>query len=237
MEPDSEKLVGTYEDILYVEVEIKLYFSYFDFHHINPDFLRYNDIVGRDLKLERPVSIEPNFRLINFSNGITIFAGSNHMDVSQVGSPLDMERWAVPEVVVNYLEITPGLEEWQRVEVSARGIMNVASQNIHMADSPISRWSPMADYEDVVPEIQSRISYSLPGRSIVLYVAEAYAEGTNTIARLHFTGEITREVDSELSVDERMGLIRPSIDTCRADIEEFEGLARHIHSLYLGRSV
>ena len=78
--------------------------------HINPDFLRFNDIVPPDWVVVRPVLAEPALSRVNYSNGVSIFGSDEEVSFRQVNLLNDDVELLVPELASRYLETPrPGL--------------------------------------------------------------------------------------------------------------------------------
>ena len=78
--------------------------------HINPDFLRFNDIVPPDWVVVRPVLAEPALSRVNYSNGVSIFGSDEEVSFRQVNLLSDDVELLVPELASRYLETPrPGL--------------------------------------------------------------------------------------------------------------------------------
>ena len=78
--------------------------------HINPDFLRFNDIVPSDWVVVRPVLAEPALSRVDYSNGVSIFGSDEEVSFRQVNLLNDDVELLVPELASRYLETPrPGL--------------------------------------------------------------------------------------------------------------------------------
>ena len=78
--------------------------------HINPDFLRFNDIVPPDWVVVRPVLAEPALSRVDYSNGVSIFGSDEEVSFRQVNLLNDDVELLVPELASRYLETPrPGL--------------------------------------------------------------------------------------------------------------------------------
>ena len=100
--------------IVHDELSIILNASSFEPAHINPDFLRYNEIVGSDWRIDYPVVIETGLSSITYENGLTLTATMDSLTFSQTGAPLALSEITAPDIARRYLERSP----WQ-VEYSA----------------------------------------------------------------------------------------------------------------------
>ena len=78
--------------------------------HINPDFLRFNDIVPPDWVVVRPVLAEPALSSVNYSNGVSILGSDEEVSFRQVNLLNDDVELLMPELASRYLETPrPGL--------------------------------------------------------------------------------------------------------------------------------
>lgn len=74
---------------------------------INPDFLRYNEIVDPDWKLEPPVFVESGHSQFSYSNGLSLKATKEFLFVSHLKNDLSFEDALCREVVRKYMQVAP----------------------------------------------------------------------------------------------------------------------------------
>ena len=183
------------------ELAIVLGATRFDPAHINPDFLRYNEIVDAAWQIDPPVIIESGLSLVEYANGLTLTATNDYLRVSQSVQDLDVAETVVPDVVRRYLSVAPWPVEYQHIHTDLIGSIRIAGEGFETRFSPFIDLSERVNLGDITPSIQARAAYRFPDRIITMYVSEVRNEGA--ITELRFSAHIHRDIDSSLSSDER----------------------------------
>ena len=216
--------------IVHDELSIILNASSFDPAHINPDFLRYNQIVDSDWQIDYPVIIETGLSSISYENGLTLTAMNDSLTFSQTGSSLALAEITAPDVARRYLERAPWYVEYNAIHTNLRGSINVPGEGFAMSISPLRRLAMQARFRGITPNPQTRLSYRSTDKRITIYFSESVSGGL--ISRVNFTARLHRDVDDELSPSVKTEFIDSSIKQWQADIDEIESLATQFYSIY-----
>ena len=222
---DSEPLV------VHNELTIVLGASYFDPAHINPDFLRHNEIVDAAWQIARPVIIESGFSVVRYDNGLTLTAANDHLRVSQNLQTPESEEIVIPDVVSRYLAMAPWSVEYQYIHTDLSGAIRVAGSGFEAHLSPFHDLSQRVQFGDVTPTIEIRAGYRLSDKSVTMYVSEVKEE--NAIVSLHFSAHIHRDIDSDSSPEEQSEFIKSTLEKWRQDTRDFDELAGQFYFGYV----
>ena len=218
--------------VVHNELAIVLVAPHFDPGHINPDFLRYNEIVNRDLQVVRPVVVESGFSLIVYANGLSLSATEDSLRIAQSGQPLTADEIVVPDVVHRYLEMAPWPVAYSAVYTNLIGAIDVAGEGIGRQFSPLYRVSLGMPFHDVTPNLQARTYYRFPDKSIVMHTSESIDSDSGYITSISLRAHIHRDVESDLSADGQTEFINSTIEQWKADMEDFAQLGSLIHHSY-----
>ena len=212
------------------DLSIALIASHIDTAHINPDFLRYNEIVAPNWQIDPPVIIEPGFSLIEYDNGLSFTATNHNIRIAHSGGPLTMDEIASPSVARRYLAMTPWPIEYSAVHIDLYGSMDLADQEIKLHLSPLHRLASGMPSHDTAPNVQARVFYQLDDKSITMFIAEAV--DADFVNGVHFHANMIRLVDNDLSAADRIDLIDSIIENWQAYAADFVQLAAQFYRNY-----
>ena len=210
---------------------------------INPDFLRYNEIVDPTWQLERPVVIEPESSRIRYSNGLSLSAYDNHVVITQ-NAAADLERSTVTPltssnvicvgVAERYLQLVPTDYPYEMVSIDPLGWIDIPQETLSTLSSPLQEVAEEMRFNRVIPNVQARARYELEDKHIVLYASEVSPQVANNGLRLRFAGEVIRNVEEE-DLGEQVKSIATVLGNWEQDINDFKDLATRFYSLYIRR--
>ena len=212
------------------ELGIRLITPRIDTAHINPDFLRYNEIVAPDWAIEYPVVIESGLSLIQYDNGLSFTATNDYLAISHHAEPLATDEIVSPSVASRYLEMAPWSIEYSAVHTELNGSMDAAGQGIERRFSPLHRLSSGMIFHDTAPNVQARVGYRFDDKSITMYIHEIGDD--NFINSVHFSIHIYKSVDVNLSNVERTRFVDSAIKNWKDDIDSFSQLAFQFYRNY-----
>ena len=209
---------------------IRLIAPRIDTAHINPDFLRYNEIVAPDWQIDPPVIIESGFSLIEYDNGLSFTATNDDLAISHRAAPLATDEIVSPSVASRYLAMTPWPIEYSAVHIDLVGSMDVADQGIERRLSPLHRLSSGMIFHDTAPNVQARAVYRFDDKSIAMYISETGDD--NHVDNVNFIASINRYIDNNLSIIEQVEFIDSVIENWKDDIDSFAQLAFRFYCNY-----
>lgn len=207
-------------------VLVHLAASRFSPPHINPDFLRFNEIVDPDWQLDLPVIIESRFSQVDYTNGLSVTAGEDHFRVAQAGQPLDLEEIAVPDVITRYLKVAPLVVEYKAIITEWRGAITISNEGDGPTFSPLYGLAQRANTGSATPEAQIRLSYELPDKNIALFVSETLSDDAVTEVQL---GALAFRNMEDLPPDAQDEFINSVLESLNEDIDGFVELATQFY--------
>lgn len=212
------------------DLSIVLAAPHIDTAHINPDFLRYNEIVAPDWQIDPPVIIESGFSLIEYDNGLAFTATNHNLRIAHSGGPLAMDEIVSPSTAGRYLVMSPWPVEYGAVIIDLNGSMDVADQEIEQGLSPLHRLSFGMPFHDTAPNVQARVFYQFDDKAITVFIAESVDAGF--VDGVHFHANISRVVDTDLSTADRIDFIEFVVENWQADVADFVKLASRFYRNY-----
>ena len=212
------------------DLSIVLVAPHIDTAHINPDFLRYNEIVAPDWQIDPPVIIESGFSLIEYDNGLSFTATDHNMRIAHSDGTLAMDEIVSPSVAKRYLAMAPWPVEYGAVHIDLNGSMDVADQEIERRFSPLHHLSSGMLFHDTAPNVQARAFYQFSDKSITVFIAESV--DASFVSGVHFHGNISRVADNDLSATNRIDLIESIIGNWEADVADIIQLAAQFYRNY-----
>ncbi len=191
---------------------------------INPDFLRYNDIVGADWKIEGPVTVEPRLTRVAYDNGVVITATRNRVTFAQTGQLLDLDNFVGSAMAMRYISSVALRLGYEAVAIAPRGFIRIPPISQGESSTILERLRRRLPFAAELPRVQARVSYNLAGRGITLYVGEAVNEAAGAVSMLRFSAHIHHNVP-ESGPSEQTDFVRSVVESWREDLADFDRLA------------
>ena len=166
--------------------------------HINPDYLRVNEIIPAEWPVVRPVALEAGFSRVVYENGLSVSATDANVFFNQrhLENP-DLEL-VVPYVASRYLEFPP---EYLRFNSIGIGLAFVAFGPAEMeSTSPLSALT--APYGDTVPRVSLRSVYRLRNMSVNVTVDGGPSAPAGEAPSLNVRGQMTYRVPERTAPDD-----------------------------------
>lgn len=218
-----------------VELSVVLVANQNDPSILNPDFLRYNGIVDKALKLAQPSMSTPMVSQVMFEGDIAVRAEPNRFVFEQKGQPLSVDGCMVPEYASRFVQ------KVSHVPYSAIGI-NVKSfrppndkSRYSVADTLLDGGKWMS-FRDVRPDVHLKAVYSYEGRRITLDVGAVGAvRGDGALGHgLLFEANIHRDI-SERDQEQRIERASDILGAWKDDISDFNDLVAKFHAMGISR--
>ena len=178
-----------------MEVSVVLIANQNDPSFLNSDFLRYNGIVDKALRLkESPIST-PVFSQLVFEGDIGVRAEPHRFVFEQKGLPLGEDECVIPEIAERFLKTVSHIP-YSAVGINPRSLMlSNKGTRYSVADTLIEGGKWMS-FKDVQPDIHLKTIYSYEKKAITLNVGRVEAkENDGTMSsRLLFHANIHRNI-------------------------------------------
>ena len=191
---------------------------------LNPDFLRYNEIVDADLQVQGNPITTPAFSQVTFADGLTVKADPNRVIFEQTGDPLTRENVLCPEMANRYLEKVPHVP-YSAVGINPKGYRvspTAVPEKISTALRDMGTWM---SFKDVHPEIHLKTIYKYESRMIVLEVIEARKRIKENVEvpGILFQANIHRDVPAT-NPQKRVEFVSTALASWKEDLSDFDTL-------------
>ena len=226
----SAEAGGHQPDVLLVELSVVLVANGMEPSMINPDFLRHNGIVDRDLPITgQPIST-PAFSQVSFEGGVTVTAEPSRFLFAQRGVPLTEDSCTTPEIARRFLDKIP-YPPYSAIGINPTGVRPSNGDPVDdVADVLIDggRWMR---FNGVLPVIGLKALYDCEDRRINLTVDNARGQNSDGSkpSGLIFYVNIHRDI-VEIGQQERVERIRSILSGWKDDISDLKLLVEKFDS-------
>ena len=215
---------GQQHELMLVEISVVLLANSADPSILNPDFLRYREIIDKTLELKAPPIATPMFSRIEFDREIVVSAEPNRFVFEQKVSDLEEDDIAVPDIVERFLGVVSH-PIYGAIGINLKGIRKSEGSEVLETSNALLDGGAWMAFKDVAPDVQLKAVYSFEKRSITLDVSGVKLEDEN--GSLHqgllFQANIHRDLQSEDGV-ERISEVQAILSGWRNDISDFRRL-------------
>ena len=199
---------------------------------INPDFLRYNEIIDPEWSVELPIIIESKYSQVNYTNGLSLVATEERLVISQTGQPsLTDENVVSPEVVNRYLKLVPPAVEYESVEINPTFSIRIADSDVGSLLSPLHELQVSLLHNEVKPDMQVRSLYAFDDKWIGFHVVEETGEDSNDIVAIRFVGRVHHQASGE-TLREQAESVECFLRNWQEDVDDFLDLTYKFYSKY-----
>ena len=224
MEQDAKAAGGHQSDVALIELSVVLIADNIDPSMINPDFLRYNDIVDQSLQTEPSSISTPVFSQVTFEGGLTVTAQADRFVFVQRGEALTEDVVSSPNTARRFLEKIP-YPAYKAIGINSMGAKLLDPGYVSgVADALIERGAWMA-FRDVSPILSLKATYLYENRQITMDVHDAKrrdADGSEQLGLL-FVANIHRDV-SEADQGRRIASLMSILSAWKHDLSDFKNL-------------
>ena len=215
------------EDLSVVDVEVAFILAVGGMNPatVNPDFLRYNEIVPPEWQVRFPVAIEPGYCRVRYDGGISITSTPQQLVFSQAGDSLGSWNDACLGVLKRFLSMAPPPLDYRFVAIAPRSIILRPSVHPGEPASILTAAGKGVQLAGVSPDVHVRLSYQVNGSDISVYVSEAVTPDKPSVVETRFRGHFRHRVaGNELS--EKRTAVEGILDHAGDDVSVFHELAR-----------
>jgi hypothetical protein len=134
---------------------------------LNPDFLKFNDIVPRDWQVAQPPICTEMISQVAFDNGVGVLSQQGKIVFSEPISADGGGSVEVPGVAQRYLRTVPHVS-YQAVGINPKGHVAFASEAaaLECAKGTFLAKGPWLDFEGGIQQIAIKSAYNLEGRTL-----------------------------------------------------------------------
>ena len=209
---------------------------------VNPDFLRYNEIVDPAWTVARPVVIDHGHSRVSYSNGLSFAASVDHVVISQRAPtdpenntfiPLDLGDIVCVRAATNLLETMSPDSPYDFITIDPVGMLEIDLKETTNLASPLQALAARIPYDEHIPDVQTRVQYNLADKIVTIYTNEVTPEFDEELLRLFVSGEIIPDLEEDISM--QVGIIKDILGAWEQDIQLFKELVYQFYSTYTPR--
>ena len=218
-----------------VEVSVVLVANQNDPSILNPDFLRYNGIVDKALKLAQPPLSTPMISQVVFEGDIAVRAEPNRFVFEQKGQPLSEDGCVVPEFAARFVRALSHVP-YSAIGTNAKSFRPSNDAARYSVADALLDGGKRISFRDVRPDIHLKAVYSYEGRRITFDVGGVGAvRGDGALDHgLLFQANIHRDI-AERDQGQRIERATAILGAWKDDISDFNDLVAKFHAMGISR--
>lgn len=187
--------------------------------HINPDYLRFNNIVPPDWSVTRPVSAQSGFFRVNYSNGVSVTGTEDQVSFHQNNLDDFQSNLVVPDLVSSYLESpAPGIT-FDAVVIEPTCVLAYPPGAGPPVQPRVSYSFDIAvSIDQTQPQLLIRSLYRLPGKNVVITVSEELIRSDEPATEVNVSGQMHYTIDDD---QDDLGAARNHVANWRQALQQF----------------
>lgn len=193
---------------------------------LNPDFLKYSNIVPSDWSIARPTSNRASGQ-VTYSNGVSIVAEPNRVIFIQPMSDTNSEKLAIADIASKYTQTLPNIE-FQAVGINPRGyVLFPGSQDAarkYITETLMSVGDWQSEGEEPM-RASLNLVYKFKRAPFYLNVAEASLRNPDETSTpiVIFSGSFSYELEGDSSA-EKLNNLHECIDNWQTDLQAYSDI-------------
>lgn len=211
-------------DIVLIEVSVVLVSNQNDPSILNPDFLRYNEIVDNALRLKEPAVSTPVFSQLIYEGDILIRTEPQRIVIEQKGRPLNEDACVVPQIASRFVEVV-SQTPYSAIGINAKSLMALDEYSSYNTADVLIDGGKWMSFKDVQPEIHLKGLYRYESRQITFEVGRVkvqekdHSESDGVL----FQANMHRDIRAE-NQGARLKFIATILGGWKDDITDFSNL-------------
>ena len=138
---------------------------------LNPDFLRYNDIVDNQYEVNDSPITTPAFSQVKFNNGISVSSTPDQVVFQQTGDGLSRNEIYSPSIAMRYLKCVPHVS-YSAIGINPKGFSIKQSEN-HVLNM-LREGGSWIRFKDISPAVNLKTTYDFGDRKIALEISRSH---------------------------------------------------------------
>ncbi len=194
---------------------------------LNPDFLKYSDIVPLDWEYaQQPVFTNSAVR-ITYKNGVSISAQTNRVAFSQVVGSKDQTPFHVDKIATKFAEKLPSAD-YQAIGVNPRGLVPFFDNDRGAHEFLFKKLFASGTWQDfgqAPAQAALQLSYVLEQGQLNLAINEAKlkSQSGKTISAIVFSGNFNYPVRGDAGI-KRVQTVKERIQLWQSTLQSFQQL-------------
>ncbi|MEH2058497.1 MAG: hypothetical protein V7K97_20560 [Nostoc sp.] len=190
---------------------------------LNPDFLKYNQIVPPDWELAMPPICTPALSQVVFKNGVNVVAQSDRVTFWEA---LDNDNlvFQIPEISCKYIDIVPA-SDYRAVGININAHLLIANKedNQDTVLTKLISQGKWKNFQGKSPNAVVQFTYQLDSANLMIAIQEAIIQQNHNnelVNVLNFSANFHRELING-SYPEKISYVKNVIQYCKSDFEIF----------------
>ncbi len=189
---------------------------------LNPDFLRYNEIVQEGWQVQDTpdafISV-PGFSQVKYNDGLSVRTEANRVVFEQKSDPLNEGTIACVDMAKRYLKTLPHVK-YTAVGFNPKGYKAAHSRKPNVISTAFVDSGDWMSFHGVKPDFQIKVIYALGDKKLVLDVSEGRGSDNTENSQIRFQANIHRDVP-DTNQQNRIETLIGILDSWRTDLLEF----------------
>ncbi|MEH1892183.1 MAG: hypothetical protein V7K92_22935 [Nostoc sp.] len=190
---------------------------------LNPDFLKYNQIVPPDWELAMPPICTPPVSQVVFKNGVNIVAQSDRLTFWEV---LDADNlvFEIPEIVCKYIDIVPYVDyRAVGININAHIIKEEKEDNQDTVLAKLIASGKWKQFQGKSPNTVVQFTYPLDNGSFTISIQEVVIskiQNNELVPVINFSANFHRDL-IKTNYLERVSYLKNIIQSWKTDFDIF----------------
>lgn len=190
---------------------------------LNPDFLKYNQIVPPEWELAMPPICTPAVSQVVFKNGVNVVAQSDRVSFWEA---LDTEHldFKVPEISCKYIDVVPSVDyRAVGININAHLIIENKEDNQDIILDKLIASGKWKSFQGKSPNAVVQFNYKLENdTNLMIAIQEVVIQNNNSdlVNIINFSANFNRELTNG-TVPERISYMKNIIQSWKNDFDNF----------------
>jgi hypothetical protein len=190
---------------------------------LNPDFLKYNQIVPSDWELAMPPICTPALSQVTFKNGVNVVAQSDKVTFWEA---LDSDNllFEIPDIFCKYIDVVPaGDYRAVGININAHILVEKKENNQDIVLSKLISEGKWKSFQGKSPNAVVQFTYQLDNTNLMIAIQEVIiAKNPNNelVNILNFSANFHRELING-TYPERISYVKNIIQSYNTDLDTF----------------
>ena len=194
---------------------------------VNPDFLKYNEIVDAGFEVQDfPIST-PAFSQVAYKNGITVTSDPARVLIQQTRE-LTRANVMSPGIAKRYLQCVPHVP-YRAIGINPKGFRRILGQKPNVTANMLRDKGSWMSFQDVNPDVRLKAIYRCYGKVISLDVMSTQrTENDQNVPGVMFQANIHRDL-AETNAASRIRFLQSVLDAWESELEDFRNLTSNFY--------
>ncbi|WP_190671989.1 hypothetical protein [Nostoc sp. FACHB-190] len=190
---------------------------------LNPDFLKYRQIVPSNWELAMPPISTPALSQVLFKNGVNLVAQSDRITFWEALDSNDLV-FQIPDISCKYIDIVPAVDyRAVGININAQVLIADKEDNQDTVLSTLISPGKWKHFQGKSPNAVVQFTYQLDDANLMIAIQEAIIQKNSTnelVNIINFSANFHREL-SNGTYQEKVLRVKNIIQSCKSDFDIF----------------